>query len=218
MTVTMMTVAAYLIGSASFGQMLANVFSGKDLRQTGSGSTGATNALRAGGYKLALAVLILDIGKGVLALTLAKLAGLTDWQLLPIVVAVVVGHCWSVWLRLSTGKASGGKGVATSLGAMAMVSPWFLLLIPVMLAVVLVSGYVSLGSLTASLVGVLATLWICWQRDVSWSIFVAMAAVTALIVMRHRQNIDRLRSGTERAVLKQPLWHKLEWYVMQRLH
>lgn len=189
---------AYLIGSFPTGFVLTRVIVGQDLRKVGSGGTGATNARRALGSRWGIVVAIIDLLKGVLAVVVAR--GMTDNELIVAVAAalVVAGHCWPVWLGFK-----GGKGVATGGGAAIALSLWALFLIPIILVPVVLTRYVSLGSVTAAataplLFGVLAL------ADLAPGEYVVFAIIaSAIILWRHRENIERLRSGTERRLSRQ---------------
>ncbi|HMM40779.1 MAG TPA: glycerol-3-phosphate acyltransferase [Thermomicrobiales bacterium] len=163
---------AYLLGTLPTGYLLTRYIAGVDLRSIGSGGTGATNAQRALGTRWF----------GVADLWVA-LAG----------VAVVAGHCWPVWLRFR-----GGKGVATGAGAAFALSPWTILLIPVMIVPIAMTRYVSLGSVLAALATPVLFAILAAAGVVSWATVLFGLAAGGIIVYRHRTNIDRLRTGTER--------------------
>lgn len=183
---------AYLLGSIPFGLVLVRVFHGADLRRTGSGNIGATNALRTSGVGLGVATLALDLAKGLAGVLLARaLAGddVHPVAAASIVLAPVLGHCFPVWLR-----GRGGKGVATALGVLLAVDPrlaaagavaFFVLAIP--------TRWVSLGSLGAAAAVVASTM--IWHGLAPASVGVVIAA--AIVVVRHRENIVRLLTGTE---------------------
>jgi glycerol-3-phosphate acyltransferase PlsY len=182
---------AYVVGAVPVGVVVARIFGVGDLRRQGSGNVGATNVLRTAGRLPALLTLAGDIAKGYTAVALAGLSD--DARVAPLcAVAAVVGNCWSVFLAFR-----GGKGVATGLGA-------FLRLVPaamapalvVWLLITLVSRYVSLGSLVAALSVPVAALFFGYPLP---SVLAALA-VSAIVVLRHRENIVRLLAGTERRV------------------
>ncbi|HRA30998.1 MAG TPA: glycerol-3-phosphate 1-O-acyltransferase PlsY, partial [Thermomicrobiales bacterium] len=137
---------AYLLGTLPTGYLLTRFIAGVDLRSIGSGGTGATNAQRALGTRWGIIVLVVDLLKGVAAILLARWLGVAELWVSLAGVAVVAGHCWPVWLRFR-----GGKGVATGAGAAFALSPWMLLLIPIMVIPIATSRYVSLGSVVAAL-------------------------------------------------------------------
>lgn len=181
------TALGYLLGSVAFGMVIAKLYGLGDLRKIGSGNIGATNVLRTGHKFGALMTLLLDSGKGAIAVLLARwLAGDDAAQLAG--GAAMVGHCLPVWLRFH-----GGKGVATYFGTMlALAWPVGLAAAATWLAVAAVTRYSSLAALTA--VG-LAPVW-GWLLG-RGEIFVMGLIVAALIFYRHRENIRRLTSGSE---------------------
>jgi len=183
-------VLGYLVGSIPFGYVLTRLFSGEDIRESGSGNVGATNVSRKLGLAGGIATAALDIGKGSLAAALAlhfthhpywtALAGLS----------AVLGHCYPVFL-----KFQGGKAVATFLGVFAVLSPWVTLAgLGLFIGVTAISGYVSLGSMVlAAAFPVL--LYVFNQAE---AYILAASCIALLIVWRHRKNIKRLLDGTER--------------------
>ncbi|HEX5166023.1 MAG TPA: glycerol-3-phosphate 1-O-acyltransferase PlsY [Thermomicrobiales bacterium] len=193
MTDAFVLMLAYLIGSFPTGFVMTRLITGMDLRAVGSGGTGATNARRALGTKWGALVALIDVLKGLLAVGIARWLDAGDLTVTVAAILVVVGHCWPVWLGFR-----GGKGVATGGGAAFALSPWGLFLIPFLVVPVAVTRYVSLGSLTAAVAapvifGILAI------ADRTPGMYIIYAAVVAaVIIWRHRENIERLRRGTER--------------------
>jgi glycerol-3-phosphate acyltransferase PlsY len=184
-------VLAYLVGAIPVGYVVARVFGGMDIRQRGSGNIGATNVLRTLGRLPAVLTLLGDVAKGYGAVAIARAAAGERPALVAACGAVaVVGNCWPVYLGFR-----GGKGVATALGVFLAFMP--LVALPaalVWLVIVAVSRYVSLGSVLAALsVPIGALLWRYPGAFVG-----AGVAVAIIIVTRHRDNIARLLSGTER--------------------
>ncbi len=176
----------YLLGSIPFGLLLTRAAGLGDVRKIGSGNIGATNVLRTGNKGLAAATLLLDALKGTAAVLLAQWVS-PDYG----VVAgfgAFLGHVAPVWLGFR-----GGKGVATWLGVLAALS-WQagLVFAVVWLAVAFASRYSSLSALVASLA---ATAFVWWQGAGGHAL--ALAAMTALIFVKHRDNIARLLAGTE---------------------
>jgi glycerol-3-phosphate acyltransferase PlsY len=190
---------AYLLGTLPTGYLLTRFIAGVDLRSIGSGGTGATNAQRALGTRWGIIVLVVDLLKGVAAILLARWLGVAELWVSLAGVAVVAGHCWPVWLRFR-----GGKGVATGAGAAFALSPWMLLLIPIMVIPIATSRYVSLGSVVAALSTPVLFAVLAWVGAVSWETVVFGLAAGAIIIYRHRSNIDRLRAGTERKLGRTP--------------
>jgi glycerol-3-phosphate acyltransferase PlsY len=182
-------VAAYCLGSIPFALLLAKRW-GTDLRGVGSGNLGATNVARASGIRAGLIVAFLDAGKGAASVILA--ARLSQNPSAPAIAgfAAVVGHVYPVWLRFR-----GGKGVATACGVFAVLTP---LAVPpalaVFIAAVWLTRYVSAGSVLASLVLPTAA----YATGSPAPAVIAAVASGALIIFRHRSNLARLRTGTER--------------------
>jgi glycerol-3-phosphate acyltransferase PlsY len=185
--------AAYVIGSIPVGFLIARAFGIGDVRRHGSGTIGATNVLRTAGKLPAILTLAGDVVKGALAVVAGGAIAAGDPAGAAIAaVAAVVGNCWSIFLGFR-----GGKGVATGLGAFLRLVPWAIVpALVVFLAVTLTTRYVSLGSLLSAIGVPLAALAIGYP-GVS---VIAAAMAVAIIVWRHRENIDRLRHGTERRV------------------
>ena len=184
---------AYLVGAIPWGVVLGRLFQHTDLRDYGSGGTGATNALRVLGWRISVAVLILDFLKGFLPVLLARRLGLDGWWVAAVAVAAVAGHCWSPYIRFR-----GGKGMATGAGAAAALYPPVLLAVVLVVAIVAITRYVSLASLTASVVVSLVLIGMSAAGLVAWSVAAAVVAITAIIVYKHQSNIERLLAGSER--------------------
>lgn len=187
---------AYLLGTIMGGTVIGALRGGVDLRKLGSGNLGATNALRTQGKGFALAVLLLDIGKGVLAVTLLPMWSWADASLSResvaylCGVAVAVGHIYPLWFRFR-----GGKGVATLAGVFATLLP---LALPWMLAVfallVLLTGYVSLASVCGALT---AALYVGLGEGLSSHAGVFTLAMSLLVIFKHRGNLKRVMNGDE---------------------
>lgn len=183
--------AAYLLGSLPFGYLLVRARSGRDVRTLGSGNIGATNVLRTSGRWMGILTLVLDIAKGVVAVWMADrlLNGSQFWMSMT-ALAVMAGHAFPVFLRFH-----GGKAVASFIGAFLYLTPYPLLATLVLfLITVIVSRYVSLGSVVAAALFPLA-VWLIEHPPV----YVVLAAATAgiFIVWRHRSNLERIRDGNE---------------------
>ncbi|HEX3466354.1 MAG TPA: glycerol-3-phosphate 1-O-acyltransferase PlsY [Candidatus Elarobacter sp.] len=189
-------VVAFFVGAIPFGVLVSRAFYGTDIRRSGSGNIGAANALRTLGKRGAFAVLALDALKGLAPVLAAKALGGTTLGVLA-ALAAVVGHCWSPFLGFK-----GGKGVATLLGAaIALWWPSGLAFGLVWIAAVIVCGYASVGSMLAAL-ALAPVLWFGVGR-----IGFVYGLVSALIIIyRHRENLERLRRGTENrlSLLKAP--------------
>ena len=179
----------YLLGSMPNGYLAGRWLKGIDLRQCGSGSTGATNVLRNVGKGPALVVFLLDVGKGALAVLLAKSFGLNDWVQVLAGLAALAGHIWPVWLGWK-----GGKAVATGLGMfLGLAWPVGLACFGLFMAVISLSRIVSLSSVIAA-IG-LPVLMVISGNSSAYVVVSLMASV--LVLWRHRSNIERLIAGTE---------------------
>lgn len=177
----------YLLGSVPFGLVITRALGLGDLRQIGSGNIGATNVLRTGNKSAALATLLLDSGKGAIAVLLARHFGGETAAVLA-GGAAFLGHCFPVWLRFK-----GGKGVATFLGTLIALC-WPLGLIACA-TWALTAAVTRISSLSALLAAALAPVfaWGLGRLDIA-GVAVFMAA---LIFLRHHANITRLMAGTE---------------------
>ena len=187
---------AYLIGGIPFSFLIVRLVSGLDLRQRGSGNPGATNALRVGGKMAGLATLLLDVGKGLAAVWLARVLEVEAAFIGTAAVAVVAGHVLSVYLRFR-----GGKGVAAAAGAMIALAPLpMLFCLAAFSAIVAVTRYVAIGSVVSALlfapvaflVGKLG-----WTAPPPQWLLVSGAMIALIITVRHADNLARLRAGTE---------------------
>lgn len=197
---------AYLLGAIPFGLVVARFFGVEDIRRQGSGNIGATNVGRIAGFRAALWVYVGDIGKGVLAVLLARLvAGNTDVSYISVdlflvicALAAVLGHIFPVYIGFR-----GGKGVNTGLGVMITLLPYeTLLAVGVFALLVLVTRYVSLGSICAGLAlfAFVAVEKHVLSRDIAAVYFYLTLALAIVVIVTHRQNIGRLLSGTENRI------------------
>lgn len=177
----------YLFGSIPFGILITRVFGLGDLRQIGSGNIGTTNVLRTGSMSAAAATLILDGGKGAVAVLVARWLASEDAAQIAGLLAFL-GHCFPVWL-----KFKGGKGVATYLGLMlALAWPVGVACCLTWLTTALLGRISSLSALVA------AASTTCWVLLLGYgNIFFLGVAVTLLVFWRHKENIERLKAGTE---------------------
>ncbi len=179
----------YLLGSTPSGYLTGRWLKGIDLRDCGSGSTGATNVLRNVGKGPALAVFLVDLGKGALAVLLAKSFGLNDWMQVLAGLAALAGHIWPVWLGWK-----GGKAVATGFGMfLGLAWPVGLASFGMFMAVISIFRIVSLSSVVAALS--LPLLMILSGQSAAY-LSVSLVAMV-LVLWRHRSNIQRLIAGTE---------------------
>jgi acyl phosphate:glycerol-3-phosphate acyltransferase len=190
-TIAFTTLLAYLLGGIPFGYWFVRLSSGKDIRTMGSGNIGATNVHRTAGGKAGVIVLLLDILKGFLAVYVTAL--LTHSNVLAIAfstIAVVLGHCYPVFLRFR-----GGKAVACFVGAFLYVAPFALAIISILFVLVVwLSKYISLGSILGAVLFPLV-LWRIYSP--SPPILWAALLTCALIIYRHKANIVRLARGQE---------------------
>ncbi len=199
---------AYLLGAIPFGYLIVRATQGHDIRETGSGGTGATNVSRRAGKGAGVVTLILDASKGAVAVLIAKLllglslvgsAGYVDqshWWVAAAAVAVIVGHMFPVWLGFR-----GGKGVATGVGGFLVLAPIAVALAAIcFMLIVWKTRYVSLGSIVAAaLIPVFVLVQNVFTRPVSPLAPTIMASTigAVLIILAHRANIGRLIEGTE---------------------
>ncbi len=186
----LLIIASYFLGAFPTGFLLVRMSSRKDVREIGSGSTGATNVLRYGGWKMAIPVMVVDLLKGFLpaflAVNIFADRRLAVWALL----AAVVGHCYPVYLRFR-----GGKGVATTVGGFLYLAPLPLLIsLGITLAMLLSFRYVSLATLSGLLALPFLVLLLTRENFLFWTGWLFFL----LILFRHKDNIKRLLAGTER--------------------
>ena len=186
----------YLLGSIPSGWLAGRWLKGIDLREIGSGSTGATNVLRQVGKGPALIVFLIDVGKGAAAVLIARAVGLGDWIQVLAGLSALAGHIWPVWLGFK-----GGKAVATGLGLfLGLAWPVGLASFGVFLAVFSLSRYVSLASVLAA---ISLPLLMAAGTDSNANLVVALVA-RLLVLWRHRSNIKRLINGTEPKLSQKP--------------
>jgi glycerol-3-phosphate acyltransferase PlsY len=205
-------VIAYLLGSIPFGYLIVRATQGADVRETGSGGTGATNVSRRAGKTAGVVTLLLDALKGAAAVAIAKvvlglpvfgagtLAGsaleISYWWVAAVAIAVILGHIFPVWLRFR-----GGKGVATGVGVFLMLTPFAVAFAGlIFVLVVWRTRYVSLGSILAAVsIPLFVLLRNVFVQPVTAFMPIMSAAMAGamLIVFAHRENIGRLRAGSE---------------------
>ncbi len=196
----------YFLGGIPFGLLVGWLARGIDVRRYGSGRTGFANVLRTCGVKAGSLTFVADVGKGVVAGLAGRLifgsgvvmvGGLSlDWQVAQAVAAVaaIIGHCWSPYIRFQ-----GGRGVDPALGGLFSMVPWAGAgCLVIGWSIILSTRYVSLGSMlgTFSSVVILAPFVILGRQPPEFVIYGALA--TIIVAYKHRDNIRRLRSGTER--------------------
>jgi acyl phosphate:glycerol-3-phosphate acyltransferase len=202
---SLLVVGAYLLGSIPSG-LVIGLNKGRDLREYGSGKTGATNTLRVIGRRAAALVFVLDMAKGTIPVLIARMlpwpteswAGIAMGS---VATAAVVGHIWSVWIRIFSGKWGGGRGVATVFGAILGVHPVAAIIaLAAGILVIVVSRYVSLGSIMGVGVGILVLLLFVLLQQIPLWFFPWGVACGLLVVAVHHDNIERLLKGTERKI------------------
>lgn len=192
---------AYFIGSIMGSMLVGRLRGGIDIRKEGSGNAGGTNALRTQGWLFALAVMVVDVGKGVVAAGVVPGLNLpfvaTDpelsrvWLTLCCAGAAVVGHVWPMWHEFR-----GGKGAATLVGTLVVLAPY--LILPVLLVwawVLVLFGYVGLATITAA---VSAPVYLALTRlPDDQPVFIYCTVLAIYLVFSHRTNLQRMRAGTE---------------------
>jgi glycerol-3-phosphate acyltransferase PlsY len=186
----LLVVAGYVLGSIPFALLAVRLAGKGDIRKVGSGNVGATNTLRAAGWKVALPVALLDIGKGVAAVLLMRSVTANPAWLAAAGLAAIVGHCFPVWLGFS-----GGKGVATAAGVFGALAPTALLVAAgIWVAGLLVTRIVSVSSLLAA-AGFPVVLY--FLRHPRPEVMACAVAAAMVIIFRHRKNVRRLARGEE---------------------
>jgi acyl phosphate:glycerol-3-phosphate acyltransferase len=190
---------AYLLGSIPTGYLLGKYLKGIDIRQEGSGSTGATNVLRTLGKKAGITVLLIDVCKGAIALYLVNLSyqleignlpeNWQSWLIIGAGIAALLGHSKSIFLNFT-----GGKSVATSLGILLMLNPVVALGTLTTFGVVLaISRIVSLSSICGAIA--VNGLMFAFNQPLAYQIFAILAGI--YVIYRHKTNIERILAGTE---------------------
>jgi glycerol-3-phosphate acyltransferase PlsY len=198
MSIAIAAVLGYVLGAIPVGLIIGRITRGIDIREYGSHRTGATNALRTLGGRAAGLVFALDVAKGVVAVLLARLLfgddPLVEWAAAAAGLAAVIGHNWSLFIGFT-----GGRGVATSTGGLGAVAPLALVvLVPVVVIVIWRSRFVSLGSITGSLLSPVVVAGLA-LADLAPVPAIGYAIGAGLLVTgAHADNIARLRAGTER--------------------
>ena len=193
-----MPIVAYLLGSIPVGWIVARLFYKKDIRTEGSGNIGATNALRIFGTTVGVTVLVLDMLKGVIAVVLARQFFPAAHPLIPICgLLAILGHVFPIWL-----KFKGGKGVATAGGVFLALAPLSLLFALISFVLVVAkTRYVSLGSIVGACVfGLSILVFQIMESTINWALLVLAVIVVLMIIIKHRQNIQRLMQGQENKI------------------
>jgi len=199
MKIIIVLFVAYILGSIPTSYIMGKLLKGIDIRDFGSGNVGATNALRILGTKIGIITLIIDIGKGFLAVNIAKLIINEPTDLIMIITGLfaIIGHIFTIFLMFK-----GGKGVATSAGV-------FIALVPIPIAIALLvfvvtvwlSKFVSLGSILAAFTLFIAELTInMFNSFAKLEILIFTFIIALFIIIRHKSNIQRLINGNENKI------------------
>lgn len=193
-------VVAYLLGSIPFGYVLVRIFRKEDIRQKGSGNIGATNVIRSGSKGLGALTFFLDVLKGYVAVVvcgavMAQMHTTAAVRTNAVAVAAlfaILGHIFTVWLGFK-----GGKGVATAFGVFVALAPWAALAgLGIFVLVFALSRYVSLASIVSAAAFPVIALLLDQRPRTAWSTAV-LFLIPFIVIVKHRQNIARLLSGTE---------------------
>lgn len=205
MSLVVVILVSYLAGSIPFSYIAGKLKCGIDLREHGSGNLGASNTYRIVGPKIALFVLIADIAKGFLPVYFAPMIAWQNdfsslWLMLAAALFAVVGHSYSIYLKLQ-----GGKGIATSAGAFLALTPWACLAAVAVWGMVLAAKkIVSLASLAAA-VALPFIVYLFGKLNISsthWSLLAVSILISIVVIIRHRSNIQRLMGRREPALAR----------------
>lgn len=190
MTLALWLCAAYLIGAIPTGVILTRIVGGEDIRNSGSGNIGATNVYRVAGRKMGIITLLGDCLKGLLPVLVAQqIAHLDTTAVAGVALAAFIGHCYPVYLSFK-----GGKGVATALGIFLVLSPKSVLAVLIVFVVVLLKWrFISLASVSAA---AFTPLFVTLFNGAP-PIFTVTLVIAAIVIWRHKGNIERLRQGNE---------------------
>ncbi|QPA23447.1 glycerol-3-phosphate 1-O-acyltransferase PlsY [Mammaliicoccus fleurettii] len=187
MVIALLFIASYLIGSIPSGYLIGKIFFKKDIREYGSGNTGATNSFRVLGKPAGFAVTFFDIFKGFIVVFLPALFNVEIHGLL-VGIFAIIGHVYPIYL-----KFRGGKAVATSAGVLLAVNPILLLILALIFFIILkLTKYVSLSSIIAAICCVIGSFFIS-----DYILLITSIAVSVLLIYRHSSNIKRIIKGTE---------------------
>jgi glycerol-3-phosphate acyltransferase PlsY len=188
----------YLIGAVPFGYLAGKLFANVDIREHGSGSIGMTNVLRTAGARVAIGVLLLDMGKGVLAVVITRLAFDSHGAEAAAALAVLFGHSWPVFIGFR-----GGRSTASGWGGLLILSPIAGLIAAIVgIPLIALTRYVSVGSIGAASLGSLALVVLALTGIAETPFVYSWYGIIGgtLIVLRHKENILRLLNGTERKI------------------
>jgi acyl phosphate:glycerol-3-phosphate acyltransferase len=206
LSLLLIIILSYLAGSIPTSVIVSKLFFGFDIRERGSGNAGGTNAFRIMGWKIGLAVMILDLGKGVLATYLISQIRVDSlsWPMVYVQIfagsAAVIGHIWTIFAGFK-----GGKGVGTAAGMLLVLYPIsFVISLLIFFLFLLTTRYVSVSSMSAAIAlpVVLLLLNSILNRPLSSPLLILAISMAVLIVFTHRSNIKRLIAGNENRIKK----------------
>jgi glycerol-3-phosphate acyltransferase PlsY len=194
-------IVAYLLGSIPSGLWIGKKFYNKNIRELGSGNTGTTNTFRVLGIKAGVVVLLCDVLKGTLATLLPTIFGIHNVSPLIFGLLAIIGHTFPIFAHFK-----GGKAVATSAGLLLGYQPWFFVyMIVVFLITLYITSMVSFSSITAAIFAVLGVsffpnfhFFVLPNRD--WLLFAIILFLATFIIVRHKDNLKRIKNGTENTV------------------
>jgi glycerol-3-phosphate acyltransferase PlsY len=190
--VVMLVVVGYALGSIPFAFLIVKSIRGTDIRYVGSRNVGATNVMRTDGVFLGLIVMVLDIGKGFAAVSIAHLIGADDSIKAMVGVSAVVGHMLPLWL-----KFRGGKGVATAFGVFSILALQAMAVaVAIFMITVCMTRYISLGSILAWL----SLPFLVYLGGAGQPVVFSAFGIAVLILYCHRENFKRLKEGRERRI------------------
>ncbi len=188
MVLPLLLIFTYFLAAVPFGLLLGRIFADVDVRQLGSGNIGATNVNRVLGRKLGAATLLCDVLKALLPTLLARLFLEDPFEVALVGLTAVIGHCFPIYLGFK-----GGKGVATAFGAFLVISPVSAVIaIIVWIVAFRISKVSAMGALTAA--GVIPIL---VYFESTGKVALISLIISLIVIFRHKENIERLRSGTE---------------------
>lgn len=192
-------IVGYLLGSFPSGLVYVRVFTGKDVREVGSGRTGGTNAMRAGGFGIGLLTAVSDIFKGTLAVWLAQALapeGVRAWAMVLGGLGSILGHNYPVWLGFK-----GGAGGATCAGAAIGIWPWIAPIVVIEGALILYFiGYASVATIMAAITVTAVFAYLAWSGGLSWTLVWFGVGSVVLLAWALRPNFARLMRGEERLI------------------
>lgn len=199
--VVLVVVISYLLGSIPTGYLVGRLRN-VNIFEVGSGNMGATNVIRAAGFGWGLLVWFFDSTKGILAILIARQIMPESAVTASVLAAIIaiIGHNWSLFATLLTGTLRGGKGAATAFGTLLLFLPLQLIAVMLLLAgaIIALTRYVSLGVLMMFGLAVAWVFLMVSQRIMPFEYLLYMLAISALILLRFRENIQRILAGTER--------------------